>query len=150
MGDVQTLIEKAEEQFDTEQAAVLEQKMRSQGFDLNDMLQQLQTFKKMGGMASVLGMIPGMGSVKGRMDPKNMDEGRITKVEAMIHSMTPGERANPKLINGSRRKRIADGSGTTASDVNQLLGQFRQMQKMMKKISSGKGRRAVMSMLEGR
>lgn len=150
MGDVQTLIEKAEEQFDTDQAAALEQKLRSQQFDLNDMLQQLQTFKKMGGMADILGMIPGMGSLRGRMDPKNMDESRITRVEAMIHSMTPGERANPKLINGSRRKRIADGSGTTASDVNQLLGQFRQMQKMMKKISSGKGRRAVMSMLEGR
>jgi signal recognition particle subunit SRP54 len=150
MGDVQTLIEKAEEQFDTDQAAELEQKLRSQQFDLNDMLQQLQAFKKMGGMADILGMIPGMGSLKGRMNPKNMDESRITRVEAMIHSMTPSERANPKLINGSRRKRIADGSGTTASDVNQLLGQFRQMQKMMKKISSGKGRRAVMSMLEGR
>ena len=109
-----------------------------------------QVFKKMGGMANVLGMIPGMGSLKGRMNPKDMDESRITRVEAMIHSMTAAERANPKLINGSRRKRIADGSGTTATDVNQLLGQFRQMQKMMKKISSGKGRRAVMSMLEGR
>ena len=150
MGDVQTLIEKAEEQFDMGQAAELEQKLRSQQFDLNDMLQQLQAFKKMGGMADILGMIPGMGSLKGRINPKDMDESRIVRVEAMIHSMTPGERANPKLINGSRRKRIADGSGTTASDVNQLLSQFRQMQKMMKKISSGKGRRAVMSMLEGR
>ncbi|MFP6593947.1 MAG: signal recognition particle protein [Dehalococcoidia bacterium] len=150
MGDVQTLIEKAEEQFDTDQAMELEQKLRTQSFDLNDMLQQLQAFKKMGGMANVLGMIPGMGSLKGRMNPKDMDESRITRVEAMIHSMTAAERANPKLINGSRRKRIADGSGTTATDVNQLLGQFRQMQKMMKKISSGKGRRAVMSMLEGR
>jgi signal recognition particle subunit SRP54 len=150
MGDVQTLIEKAEEQFDTDQAAALEQKLRSQQFDLNDMLQQLQAFKKMGGMADIIGMIPGMGSLKGRMNPKDMDESRITRVEAMIHSMTAGERANPKLINGSRRKRIADGSGTTASDVNQLLGQFRQMQKMMKKISSGKGKRAIMGMLEGR
>ncbi len=150
MGDVQTLIEKAEEQFDMGQAAELEQKLRSQQFDLNDMLQQLQAFKKMGGMADILGMIPGMGSLKGRINPKDMDERRIVRVEAMIYSMTPGERANPKLINGSRRKRIADGSGTTASDVNQLLSQFRQMQKMMKKISSGKGRRAVMSMLEGR
>ncbi|MFP6678864.1 MAG: signal recognition particle protein [Dehalococcoidia bacterium] len=150
MGDVQTLIEKAEEQFDMGQAAELEQKLRSQQFDLNDMLQQLQAFKKMGGMADILGMIPGMGSLKGRINPKDMDERRIVRVEAMIHSMTPSERANPKLINGSRRKRIADGSGTTASDVNQLLSQFRQMQKMMKKISSGKGRRAVMSMLEGR
>jgi signal recognition particle subunit SRP54 len=150
MGDVQTLIEKAEEQFDTEQVVALEQKLRTQTFDMNDMLQQLQAFKKMGGMANVLGMIPGMGSLKGRMNPKDMDESRLTRVEAMIHSMTAGERANPKLINGSRRKRIADGSGTTATDVNQLLGQFRQMQKMMKKISSGKGRRAVMSVLEGR
>ncbi len=150
MGDVQTLIEKAEEQFDTDQAAELEQKLRTQSFDLNDMLQQLQAFKKMGGMADIIGMIPGMGSLKGRMNPKDMDESRITRVEAMIHSMTAGERANPKLINGSRRKRIADGSGTTPTDVNQLLGQFRQMQKMMKKISSGKGKRAIMSMLEGR
>ena len=150
MGDVQTLIEKAEEQFDTDQAMALEQKLRTQSFDMDDMLQQLQAFKKMGGMANMIGMIPGMGSLKGRMDPKDMDESRITRVEAMIRSMTPGERANPKLINGSRRKRIADGSGTTPTDLNQLLGQFRQMQKMMKKISSGKGRRAVMSMLEGR
>ncbi|MDA1256537.1 MAG: signal recognition particle protein [Chloroflexi bacterium] len=150
MGDMQTLIEKAEQQFDVDQAEELERKLRSQQFDMNDMLQQLQTFKKMGGMADILGMIPGMGSLKGRMNPKDLDESRITRVEGIIHSMTPVERANPKLINGSRRKRIADGSGTTASDVNQLLGQFRQMQKMMKKISSGKGRRAVMSMLEGR
>ena len=150
MGDMQTLIEKAEQQFDVDQAQELEHKLRSQQFDMNDMLQQLQAFKNMGGMANILGMIPGMGSLRGRMNPKDMDESRITRVEAMIHSMTPGERVNPKLINGSRRKRIADGSGTTASDVNQLLGQFRQMQRMMKKISSGKGRRAVMSMLEGR
>ena len=150
MGDMQTLIEKAELQFDSDEALELERKMRSKQFDMNDMLQQLQAFKKMGGMANILGMIPGMGSLKGRMNPNDLDESRITRVEAMIHSMTPGERINPKLINGSRRKRIANGSGTTASDVNQLLGQFRQMQKMMKRMTSGKGRRAVMSMLEGR
>lgn len=150
MGDVQTLIEKAQVEFDTEQAEELEKKLLRAQFDMTDMLQQLQAVKKMGSMADIIGMIPGMGGLRGRVNPGDIDEGRIKRVEAIIQSMTAGERANPKSINGSRRKRIADGSGTSPSEVNQLLRQFAQMQKMMHRLASGKGRRALMAMLEGR
>jgi signal recognition particle subunit SRP54 len=149
MGDVESLIEKAEVQFDTEQAAALEQKIKKNQFDLNDMLQQFQTIKKMGSMTDILGMIPGMGSLRGKFNPKDIDESQMARVEAIIHSMTMGERENPAIINGSRRLRIANGSGTSTTQVNQLLNQFKQMQKMMKKMSGPGGKRALMNMLKG-
>ena len=149
MGDVESLIEKAETQFDTEQVAALEAKIKKNQFDLNDMLQQFQTIKKMGSMTDILGMIPGMGSLRGKINPKDFDEKQMGRTEAIIHSMTMVERENPTIINGSRRKRIADGSGTTITQVNQLLNQFKQMQKMMKKMSGPGGKRALMNMLKG-
>jgi signal recognition particle subunit SRP54 len=149
MGDVESLIEKAEVQFDSEEVAVLEAKIKKNQFDLNDMLQQFQTIKKMGSMTDILGMIPGMGSLRGKINPKDIDENQMARTEAIIHSMTMAERENPTIINGSRRKRIADGSGTTTTQVNQLLNQFKQMQKMMKKISGPGGKRALMGMLKG-
>jgi signal recognition particle subunit SRP54 len=149
MGDVESLIEKAEVQFDTKQITAIEQKIKKNQFDLNDMLQQFQTLKKMGSMTDILGMIPGTGSLRAKFNPKDIDESQMARVEAIIHSMTMSERENPTIINGSRRKRIADGSGTTTTQVNQLLNQFKQMQKMMKKISGPGGKRALMGMLKG-
>ena len=147
MGDVESLIEKAETQFDTDEALALEQKIRKNQFDLNDMLQQFQAIKKMGSMTDILGMIPGMGALRGKFNPKDLDERRMAQVEAIIHSMTSGEREDPSIINGSRRKRIADGSGSTPAQVNQLLSQFKQMQKMMKKMAGPGGKRALMGMI---
>ena len=113
MGDVESLIEKAETQFDTEQALALETKIRKNQFDLDDMLQQFNTIKKMGSISDILGMVPGVGTLKGKMNSKDLDERQISRVEAIIHSMTPTERRDPTIINGSRRKRIAAGSGTS-------------------------------------
>jgi signal recognition particle subunit SRP54 len=127
----------------------LEQKIRKNQFDLNDMLQQFQTIKKMGSMSDIIGMIPGMGGLRGKMNAKDIDERQMARVEAIIHSMTLAERQEPTIINGSRRKRIADGSGTSPAQVNQLLSQFKQMQKMMKKLSGPGGKRALMGMLKG-
>ncbi len=147
MGDVETLIEKAEVEFDSEQALALERKFRKNQFDLNDMLQQFQAIKKMGSLTDIIGMIPGMGALRGKFNPKDLDERRMARVEAIIHSMTMVERQNPSIINGSRRKRIANGSGSSPSQVNQLLNQFKQMQTMMKKISGPGGKRALMGMI---
>lgn len=149
MGDIESLIEKAEVQFDTEQTLALEQKIRKNQFDLNDMLQQFQTIKNMGSMTDILGMVPGMGALRGKFNPKDLNERQMMRVEAIIHSMTMAERQEPSIINGSRRKRIADGSGTSPAQVNQLLSQFKQMQKMMKKLSGPGGKRALMGMLKG-
>ncbi|MFW6174498.1 MAG: signal recognition particle protein [Chloroflexota bacterium] len=148
MGDVQTLIEKAESEWDEDQAARMQEKLRKQQFDMSDMLEQMRMVRKMGGLSDIMGMIPGMKSLRGKVNPNDVDESRLTRVEAIILSMTPQERANPKIINGSRRKRIAAGSGTTASDVNQLMNQYNQMQKMMKRMNSKKGRRELMGMLQ--
>jgi signal recognition particle subunit SRP54 len=147
MGDVESLIEKAENQFDSDEALALERKIRKNQFDLNDMLQQFQMVKKMGSMTDILGMIPGMGALRGKFNPKDLDERRMARVEAIIYSMTQGERQNPSIINGSRRKRIADGAGSTTAQVNQLLTQFKQMQKMMKKMAGPGGKRALMGMI---
>ena len=146
MGDVESLIEKAETQFDTEQALALETKIRKNQFDLDDMLQQFNTIKKMGSISDILGMVPGVGTLKGKMNSKDLDERQISRVEAIIHSMTPTERRDPTIINGSRRKRIAAGSGTSITQVNQLLSQFKQMQKMMKKLAGPGGKRALTGM----
>jgi signal recognition particle subunit SRP54 len=138
MGDVMTLIEKAEEVHDAESAAELERKIRRQEFTLDDFLTQMRQVRKMGPMTSVLGMMPGMGKAMKQMRQADMDERELDRVEAIILSMTPAERANPDLIKGSRRKRIARGSGTTVQAVNQLVKQFGQMRKMMAALSKGK------------
>lgn len=138
MGDMLTLIEKAEKAFDEQKAKQMEKKLRSATFDLEDFLDQLQQMKKMGPLSQILDMIPGMSKLAPRL-PQNMDDTMVKKVEAMIYSMTSEERRNPVIIDGSRRRRIARGSGTTPQDINQLLNQFRQAQKMMKKLSGKKG-----------
>ncbi len=148
MGDVTTLIEKAQREIDEDNAKRLEERLRRNQFDLNDMLEQFQSLKKMGPLSDVLGMIPGMGALRAN-SLKDVDERRMAQVEAIILSMTPQERANPTMLNGSRRRRIAVGSGTSPTQVNQLLGQYRQMQKMMRRISGAKGERELRNMMRG-
>ena len=148
MGDVLSLIEKAQDSFDREDARRMEQKMRKASFDLEDFLQQLQQLKKMGSFSQILDMMPGTSFLKKRMPAQDLDGAHLKKVEAIIYSMTPQERRNPKIINGSRRRRISMGSGTTPQDINQLLNQFKQMQRMMKQMASGKkGVRSLMQMM---
>jgi signal recognition particle subunit SRP54 len=138
MGDVLTLIEQAEKAFDSEQAAKMAEKVASgQDFTLADFLVQMQQMRNMGSMKKMLGMLPGMGQMREALD--NFDEREVDRIEAIIRSMTPGERENPKIINGSRRARIARGSGVTTSDVNQLLDRFAGAQKMMRQMSRGGG-----------
>ncbi|MGQ9682386.1 MAG: signal recognition particle protein [Anaerolineae bacterium] len=139
MGDVLTLIEKAERAFDQEQARKMEEKLRTASFDLEDFRQQLREIKKMGPLTQLLEMIPGLGQAS-RQLPADMTEKQMKRVEAIIGSMTPSERRDPSLLNGSRKRRIALGSGTSVQEVNQLLNQFREMQRMMKQFSSGKVR----------
>ncbi|MBN2009470.1 signal recognition particle protein [candidate division KSB1 bacterium] len=133
MGDVVTLVEKAQQTVDQEKAAKLEHKLRRQEFTLEDFYDQLQQIKKMGPLDQLLGMMPGMN--KNMMKGISVDDRAFVKVEAIINSMTPEERRRPQVINGSRRKRISLGSGTSVQDVNQLLKQFQMMQKMMKNIN---------------
>ena len=136
MGDVLSLIEKAEEAFDQKKAAELEKKMRESTFTLTDYLEQLAQLKKMGSIESLMGMIPGMNA--GMAKDAKIDESMLVKTEAIILSMTPKERTNPDIISSSRKKRIAQGSGTSVEDINKLLKQFDQMKKMMKQMTSGK------------
>jgi len=131
MGDVVSLVEKAQETIDREKAAKLETKLRKQEFTLEDFYDQLQQIKKMGPLDQLLGMIPGIGS---QIKDVKVDDGSFTRIEAIINSMTLQERRNPKILNGSRRRRIALGSGTRVQDVNQLLNQFGQMKKMLKRM----------------
>jgi signal recognition particle subunit SRP54 len=138
MGDVMSLIEKAEEVSDADQAAELERKIRKQQFTLEDFLAQMKQVRKMGPLQNVLGMMPGAGKAMKQLRQVNMDERELDRLEAIILSMTPAERANPALIDGSRRKRIARGSGTTVQAVNQLVKQFAQMRKMMSQLAQGK------------
>ena len=138
MGDVLSLIEKAEEVSDADQAAELERKIRKQQFTLEDFLTQMRQVRKMGPLSNVLGMMPGMGKQMKQLRQVDMDERELDRLEAIILSMTPAERANPQLIDGSRRKRIAQGSGTTIQAVNQLVKQFAQMRKMMSQLAKGK------------
>ena len=135
MGDVLTLIEKATENFDLEESKKLEQKFKRNEFSFDDFLSQLKMIKKMGSFSSILGMIPGMGELTKRVNDDDANK-EMKKVEAIILSMTKKERRNSDIINGSRRQRIALGSGTRVEDVNQLLKQFTQMKQMMKKINS--------------
>ena len=139
MGDMLTLIEKAQANFDENEALNLEKKVRQATFDLEDFLGQLQHLKKMGPMGQIMDMIPGMASVKNRLPTEAIDENQVVKIEAVIQSMTPYERSRPTIIDGSRRRRIARGSGTTAQDVNQLLNQFNQTRKLMQQMATGKG-----------
>jgi signal recognition particle subunit SRP54 len=137
MGDVLSLIEKAEQQVDADEAADLEEKLKKDQFTLEDFLKQMRQVRKMGPLSGLLGMIPGMGAMKQLKNAK-IDEGELDRVEAIILSMTPAERANPETINGSRRKRIAAGSGTRVQNVKQLIKQFDQMRKVMRHVASGK------------
>lgn len=133
MGDVVSLVECASEHIDKQEAEKLASRAQKGVFDFNDLLSQLRSMKKMGGIGSMLGMIPGLGKLKSAISNANMNEDMLKRQEAIILSMTSKERKNFKLINGSRRKRIAAGSGTTVQDINRLLKQFQEMSKMMKK-----------------
>jgi signal recognition particle subunit SRP54 len=136
MGDVLSLIEKAEKQVDEEDAEDLQRKLETERFTLEDFLKQMRQVRKMGPLSGLIGMLPGMGAMKG-LKNADVDEGELDRVEAIILSMTPDERANPALINGSRRKRIANGSGTKVQQVKQLVKQFDQMRALMKQMATG-------------
>jgi len=137
MGDVLSLIEKAEKEVDADQAMDMQEKLRREQFTLEDFLQQMRQVRRMGPMGNLLGMLPGMGAMKGMKDV-DVDEGELDRVEAIILSMTPEERRNPEMIKGSRRKRIAAGAGVKVQHVNQLVKQFGNMRKLMKQMASGK------------
>ena len=135
MGDVVSLVEKAQATMDMEEAEKLAKKVKKgKGFDLNDMGTQLTQMRKMGGMDGLMGMLPGVGKVKKQLAQANIDDKTISHLQAIISSMTPAERANPKLLNGSRKRRIAAGSGTSVQEINRLLKQFKQMNLMMKRV----------------
>ncbi|HQJ51522.1 MAG TPA: signal recognition particle protein [Anaerolineae bacterium] len=138
MGDMLTLIEKAEAAFDQEQAQKMELKLRTATFDLEDFLEQMQQLKKMGPLQQILEMVPGLASLKGQVT-EDLTEKQMRRSEAIIRSMTPAERRDPRIIDGSRKRRIARGSGASVVEINQLLNQFRQMQRMMKQVSTGRG-----------
>jgi signal recognition particle subunit SRP54 len=146
MGDVVSLVEKAQEQFDEEQARKLQKKIMKDQFDFNDFLAQLQQIKKMGNMKDLMGMIPGMGKA---MKDVDIQDDAFKHVEAIIQSMTPKERANPGILNNSRRMRLAKGSGTNIQDVNKLIKQFDDMKKMMKLMSNPRNMASMMSQFKG-
>jgi signal recognition particle subunit SRP54 len=135
MGDLLGLIEKAEEAVDVAQARELEKKIRKNEFTLQDFRDQIRTLQKMGPLSGVLGMLPGMGALKG----VNLDDGAFKGVLALVDSMTPAERNRPEILNGSRKKRIAHGSGRSVPELNKLLKQFAQMRKMMKQVQATRG-----------
>ncbi len=146
MGDVVSLVERAQEQFDEQEARKMSKKIATDSFGFDDFMNQIQQIKKMGNMKDLMGMIPGMGKAMKDID---IDDDAFRHIEAMINSMTLAERQQPDIINGSRRKRIALGSGRTVQDVNNLLKQFGDMRKMMKMMQSGGGRRGMMNMMRG-
>jgi signal recognition particle subunit SRP54 len=135
MGDIVSLVEKAQEQFDVDQARKLKKKIAKNQFNFNDFIQQIQQIKKMGNVKELAGMIPGVGKAMKNLD---IDDDAFKNIEAIIYSMTPQERENPAILNGSRRKRIATGSGTTVPEVNRLIKQFDDTRKMMKMMTGGK------------
>ena len=137
MGDLLTLIEQAEKTFDADQAAKSAAKLQDGDFTLDDFLEQMQQVRKMGSLSKMLGMLPGMGQFRDQLE--NFDEREIDRIQAIIQSMTPVERANPKMIDGSRRARIAKGSGRQVSDVNQLVDRFFEARKMMQQMARGGG-----------
>jgi signal recognition particle subunit SRP54 len=136
MGDVLSLLENAQKQVDEQEAADMERKMRKGDFTLEDFLKQIRMMRKMGPLSSLLGMLPGMGN---KLKDAQVDDSAVDRIEAIILSMTPQERRDPKVINGSRKRRIAAGSGTTIQEVGKLINQFEQMKKVMKQMSRGKG-----------
>lgn len=140
MGDIVSFVEKAQENFDQEEAARLQKKMRKNQFDFDDFLKQLGQIKKMGNIKDLMGMIPGVGKAIKDID---IDDDSFTSIEAIIHSMTPYERHNPNSLDGSRKQRIAKGSGTSTTEVNKLVKQFADMRKMMKSMNTGKGLRGL-------
>ena len=137
MGDVVSLVERAQEQYDADEARKLQKKIAKNQFNFNDFLSQIGQVKKMGNIKDLAGMIPGMGKMMKNVD---IDDDAFKSVEAIIYSMTPEERENPAVLNGSRRKRLASGSGTSIQDVNRLIKQFDDMRKMMKMVSGGGGK----------
>ena len=147
MGDVLTLIEKAQEAVDEKQAKELERKFRQATFDLEDFLDQIQSVKKMGSLSQIMEMIPGMNNMSRKM-PTDFDDNQIRRVEAIIRSMTPEERKRPDILNGSRRRRIARGSGTTPQDINRLMNQFKQTQKLMRQFSRTRNPKSLMRMFQ--
>jgi signal recognition particle subunit SRP54 len=153
MGDVVSLVEKAAETVDQEEAEKLALKLQKGGFDLDDLAQQLKQLRKMGGMGGVMGMLPGVNKIKKQLDGAKIDDGMIKRQEAIISSMTRTERRNPKLLNASRRRRIADGSGTSVPEINRLLKQYQDMASMMKKMNKlgkkGLMRHGISALLPG-
>ncbi|MEL0240723.1 MAG: signal recognition particle protein [Flavobacteriaceae bacterium] len=143
MGDVVSLVERAQEQFDLEEARKIQKKIAKDTFGFDDFLVQIQQIKKMGNMKDLMGMIPGMSKMTQQVD---IDDDAFKHVEAIIHSMTPAERSQPKLLNTSRKNRIAKGSGRSIQEVNQLIKQFEQMSKMMKMMQGGKGKNLMRMM----
>ena len=150
MGDVLTLIERAQEAVDEQKAKEMERKFRQASFDLNDFLDQLQSVKKMGSLDQIMEMIPGMGNNARKMMAGDLDEAKLKRIEAIIRSMTPEERQRPDIINGSRRRRISRGSGTTPQDINQLLNQFKQTQKLVRQLSRSRNPANLMKVFGGR
>jgi signal recognition particle subunit SRP54 len=146
MGDVVSLVEKAQENFSEEEARKLQRKIEKNQFDLNDFLGQLQQIKKMGNVKDLMGMVPGMGKAMKDVDIK---EDAFKHIEAIILSMTPQERTNPAILNGQRKNRIAKGSGLNVVEVNKLLKQFEDTRKMMKMMSNPKNMMGMMSKLKG-
>jgi signal recognition particle subunit SRP54 len=153
MGDVVGLVEKAAETIDREEAEKLAKKLQKGGFDLDDLAAQLKQLRKMGGMGGVMGMLPGINKIKKQLDEARLDETLLKRQEAIIGSMTKRERRNPKVIDGSRRRRIAAGSGTTVPEINRLLKQYQDMADMMKRMNKlgkkGLARHGIQGLLPG-
>ena len=143
MGDVVTLVEKAQEQYDEEKARQLQKKIAKNQFDFNDFIEQIQQIKKMGNLKDLASMIPGVGK---QIKDLDIDDDAFKDIEAIIRSMTPTERSNPEILNGSRRSRIAKGSGTEVQEVNKLIKQFDETRKMMRKMTTGGGKQALRGM----
>jgi signal recognition particle subunit SRP54 len=143
MGDIVSLVERAQEQFDEEEAKKLQRKLAKDEFNFDDFMQQIHQIKKMGNIKDLVGMIPGMGKM---MKDVDIDDDAFKSIEAIIQSMTPQERKNPVLLNGSRRKRIAAGSGTDIQEVNRLVKQFEDTRKMMKMMTTGGGKQMLRNM----
>jgi signal recognition particle subunit SRP54 len=149
MGDILTLVERAQDTIDVKQAAKLEEKLRKNSFTLEDMLDQLQQVQKMGPIGQLMGMLPGMGDMA-KDAQAAVDRGDLKRTEAIIRSMTTRERREPTILTGSRRRRIATGSGTSLTEVNRLVKQFSEMQRMMKQLAGGRGRGLLGGMPIGR
>jgi signal recognition particle subunit SRP54 len=139
MGDVVSLVERAAETIDQEKAEQIAQKMRKGAFDLDDLAEQLAQMERIGGMSGMLGMLPGVGKMKKQINAANLDDGILKRQRAIISSMTPKERRTPKLLNASRKRRVAAGSGTNVQEINKLIKMHRQMADMMKKMGRKKG-----------